>query len=113
MHFLALHLGATIKSALKLIKAEKKDLLVAKQIEITNNILKYLTQEISQYEFADDLVYAEGLILEGVLDKLNSKYADVSLHLREIMPLTRLTQSELFTGGNVGLSLDAELKKGN
>lgn len=111
VHFLALHLGAAIKSALQLIKAEKKDLLVAKQIEITNNILKYLTQEISQYEFADDLVYAEGLILEGVLDKLNSKYADVSLHLSEIMPLTRLTQSELFTGGNVGLSLDAELKK--
>ena len=111
VHFLALHLGAAISSALKLIKAEKKDLLVAKQIEITNNILKYLTQEISQYEFADDLVYAEGLILEGVLDKLNSKYTDVKLHLSEIMPLTRLTQSELFTGGNVGLSLDAELKK--
>ncbi|AYO58858.1 hypothetical protein CO230_04165 [Chryseobacterium sp. 6424] len=111
VHFLALHLGAAIKSALKLIKAEKKDLLVAKQIEITNNILKYLTQEISQYEFADDLVYAEGLILEGVLHKLNSKYTDVKLHLSEIMPLTRLTQSELFTGGNVGLSLDAELKK--
>lgn len=111
VHFLAMHLGAAIKNALKLIKTEKKDLLVAKQIEITNNILQYLTQEISQYEFADDLVYAEGLILEGVLDKLNSKYTDVKLHLSEIMPLTRLTQSELFTGGNVGLSLDAELKK--
>lgn len=111
VHFLAMHLGAAVKRALKLIKAEKKDLLVAKQIEITNNILQYLTQEISHYEFADDLVYAEGLILEGVLDKLNSKYTDVKLHLSEIMPLTRLTQSELFTGGNVGLSLDAELKK--
>ncbi|WP_228451028.1 DEAD/DEAH box helicase [Marnyiella aurantia] len=104
-------MGAAIKSALKLIKAEKKHLLVAKQIEITNNILKYLTQEISQYQFMDDLVYAEGLILEGVFDKLNSKYTDLKLHLSEIMPLTRLTQSELFTGGNVGLSLDAELKK--
>lgn len=111
VHFLAMHLGGAIKSALKLIKAEKKDLLVSKQIEITNNILKYLTQEISNYEFTEDLVYAEGLILEGVLDKLNSDYSDVKLHLSEIMPLTRLTQSELFTGGNVGLSLDAELKK--
>src|SRR3546814_20730369 len=27
------------------------------------------------------------------------------------MPYTRLTHSELFTGGNVGLSLDSELKK--
>ena len=48
VHFLAMHLGGAIKSALKLIKAEKKDLLVSKQIEITNNILKYLTQEISK-----------------------------------------------------------------
>lgn len=111
VHFLAMHLGGAIKSALKLIKAEKKDLLVSKQIEITNNVLKYLTQEISNYEFTEDLIFAEGLILEGVLDKLNSNYSDVKLHLSEIMPLTRLTQSELFTGGNVGLSLDAELKK--
>lgn len=111
IHFLSLHLGGAIKNALKLIKADKKDMLVSKQIEISNNILKYLTQEISNYEFTEDLVYAEGLILEGVLDKLNSDYSDVKLHLSEIMPLTRLTQSELFTGGNVGLSLDAELKK--
>lgn len=111
VHFLAMHLGIAIKNALKLIKTDKKDLLVSKQIEITNNILKYLTHEISNYEFTEDLVYAEGLILEGVLDRLNSDYSDVKLHLSEIMPLTRLTQSELFTGGNVGLSLDAELKK--
>ena len=111
IHFLTMHLGNAIKNALNLIKSEKKDLLVSKQIEITNKILKYLTQEISNYEFREDLVHADGLILEGVLEKLNSDYTDVKLHLKEIMPLTRLTQSELFTGGNVGLSLDGELKK--
>lgn len=111
VHFLTMHLGKAIKNALNLIKSEKKDLLVSKQIEITNKILKYLTQEISSYEFKEDLVHADGLILEGVLEKLNSDYTDVKLHLKEIMPLTRLTQSELFTGGNVGLSLDGELKK--
>lgn len=111
VHFLTMHLGNAIKNALNLIKSEKKNLLVSKQIEITNKILKYLTQEISSYEFKEDLVHADGLILEGVLEKLNSDYTDVKLHLKEIMPLTRLTQSELFTGGNVGLSLDGELKK--
>ena len=111
VHFLTMHLGKAIKNALNLIKSEKKDLLVSKQIEITNKILKYLTQEISSYEFKEDLVHADGLILEGVLEKLNADYTDVKLHLKEIMPLTRLTQSELFTGGNVGLSLDGELKK--
>ena len=33
VHVLPMHLGVAIKNALKLIKAEKKDLLVAKQIE--------------------------------------------------------------------------------
>jgi HKD family nuclease len=31
--------------------------------------------------------------------------------LKEITPYTRLTHSELFTGGNIGLSLESELKK--
>ena len=63
VHFLTMHLGKAIKNALNLIKSEKKDLLVSKQIEITNKILKYLTQEISSYEFKEDLVHAECIIL--------------------------------------------------
>lgn len=111
VHFLSLHLGNAITNALKLIKVDKKELLVEKQIEISNNLLKYLTLQIANYNFEDDLVAAEGIILEGVLDRLNSDYSDIKLHLNEITPVTRLTQSELFTGGNVGLSLDSELKK--
>lgn len=111
VHFLSLHLGKAISNALKLIKTDKKELLVEKQIEISNNLLKYLTQQISNYQFEEDLLDAEGRILEGILDRLNSDYTDIKLHLSEIMPVTRLTQSELFTGGNVGLSLDSELKK--
>src|SRR5690606_19236898 len=88
-----------------------KDLLVAKQIEISNNLLRYLTQQISLYNFEEDLLDAEGRILQGVLDQLHSDYTDIRLHLKEITPLSRLTQSELFTGGNVGISLESELKK--
>lgn len=109
--YLSAHLNKAIANALKAIKVEKKDLLVAKQIEISNNLLRYLTQQISQYNFEADLLDAEGRILQGVLDRLHSDYTDIRLHLKEITPLSRLTQSELFTGGNVGLSLDGELKK--
>ena len=32
-------------------------------------------------------------------------------HLKEITPYTRLSQSELFTGNNAGISLESEIKK--
>lgn len=110
IHFLTLHFTKAFKSALNLIKADKKN-FVSRQIEITNKLLEYLSENISDYEFSEDLVADGGYILEGVLDKLNSDYKDVSLQLKEIMPATRLVQSELFVGGNVGISLESELKK--
>lgn len=110
--FLGKHLGAVIMAALNLIKSNKEGpTIVEQQIEITNKILIFLSQEIEQYQFDQDLLDAQGRILEGVFDKLNNDYVDLKLHLNEIMPRTRLTQSELFTGGNVGLSLESELKK--
>ncbi len=110
--FLGNHLSAAISNALKVIKIEKGDLgLVEKQIEITNNLLKYLSQQIDTYEFQDDLVAAEGNILEGVLKRLEGDYSDLKIRINEIMPSSRLTQSELFTGGNAGISLESELKK--
>lgn len=110
VHFLSLHFNKAFQNALHLIKAKKSD-LISKQIEITNKLLEFLSKEIENYEFKDDLVYDGGKILEGILNKLNSNYTDLSLELKEIMPFTRLTQSTLFVGGNEGLSLDSELRK--
>ncbi len=110
--FLGKHLSSVIMAALKMVKSTKEvTSIVERQIEITNKILIFLSQEIEQYQFDHDLLDATGHILEGVFDKLNSDYVDLKLHLNEIMPSTRLTQSELFTGGNVGISLESELKK--
>ncbi len=110
VYFLSLHLAQAISNALKQIRGAKTE-LVSKQIEVSNNILKYMTQQIENYDFNEDLILAEGKILEAVFDKLTSNYHDFKIQFKEMMPTTRLTQSELFTGGNVGLSLDSELKK--
>ena len=110
IHFLTIHFTKALKNALNLIKADKKN-FVSRQIEITNKLLSYLSENISDYEFSEDLIADGGFILEGILDRLNSDYKDVSLQLKEIMPTTRLVQSELFVGGNQGVSLDSELKK--
>jgi len=103
---LAQHLSWAIQRALTMIKAD-----VTKQIEIANQIVLLLKAEIDKYEHEEDLIDASGQVLKAVFDRLNSHYPNLDLRLKEIMPYTRLTHSELFTGGNVGLSLDSELKK--
>lgn len=105
---LAQHLYRTVKNALSLIKSERQ---IEEQIHIANKIILLLKEELNNEDFDDDLITVEGEILNAVFSKTDSHFVDLNLRLKEIMPHTRLTHSELFTGGNVGLSLDSELKK--
>lgn len=107
---LSLHLLNSIQKAFKSIR-EKKDLKLERQIEVSNRLIQILHQEINEYDFKEDLIDENGEILKAVFNKIDSHYTNLDLRLKEIIPLTRLTQSELFTGGNVGLALDGELKK--
>lgn len=103
------HLSRTIKGALELLKGEHQ---IEHQIEIANKIIKFLKVELRNNEFDRDLIESEGEILKAVFTKIDAHFADLDLHLKEITPYTRLTHSELFTGGsNTGLSLESELKK--
>ncbi len=102
------HLSKTIKLALNSIKGEHQ---VETQIEIANKIIRFLKEVIIDESFDDDLVNVEGKILKAVFSKIDNHFSDLDLHLKEITPYTRLTHSELFTGGNVGLSLESELRK--
>lgn len=105
---LSQHLSHTIKHALDYIKGENQ---LETQIQISNKIILFLRDEINKEEFNDDLIKIEGEILKAVFAKIDAHFTDFNLHLKEITPYTRLTQSELFTGGNGGLSLANELKK--
>lgn len=49
--------------------------------------------------------------MKAIFTKIDAHFSDFELHLKEITPYTRLIHSELFTGGNLGLSLESELKK--
>lgn len=105
---LAKHLSSTIKRALDFVKDENP---VGRQIEIANKIIEVLRDELDKEEYSSDLIKTEGEILKAVFSKVDAHFSNFDLHLKEITPYTRLTQSELFTGGNVGLSLESELKK--
>ncbi|SDR76212.1 Superfamily II DNA or RNA helicase [Polaribacter sp. KT25b] len=105
---LSKHLSKTVKQAFDLIKGQNK---VEEQIKIANKIIKLLKQELKKQDFDEDLVHVEGEILKAVFSKTDAHFSNLDLHLKEITPYTTLTQSELFTGGNGGLSLESELKK--
>lgn len=105
---LSTHLAQTIKNALNYVKAENQ---IEAKIEIANKIILFLKEELQKEEFDNDLIAMEGEILKAVFTRIDAHFSDFNLHLKEITPYTRLTHSELFTGGNVGLSLESELKK--
>ena len=103
------HLSKTIKGALDVLKGEHQ---IELQIEIANKIIQFLKVELKDNDFDKDLIQSEGEILKAVFTNIDAYYSDLDLHLKEITPYTRLTHSELFTGGsNTGLSLESELKK--
>ncbi len=105
---LSKHLSQTIKQALHYVKGENQ---LELQIDIANKIILFLKEELQQKEIEHDIIELEGKVLKAVFSKIDAHFSDFDLHLKEITPYTRLTHSELFTGGNVGLSLESELKK--
>lgn len=104
---LSKHLAKTLKQAFGFIGKTKVD----EQIKIANKIIILLKEELNKQEFEEDLINVEGEILKAVFSKTNAHFSNLDLRLKEITPYTTLTQSELFTGGNGGLSLESELKK--
>lgn len=84
---------------------------IEQKIKLVNSAISHLSEHIINEEFEEDLVAEEGKLLNAVFKKLNADFGDLELHLKQITPLTRLAHSELFTGGNVGLSLVSEIKK--
>ena len=105
---LSKHLSQAIKNALNYVRGENQ---LELQIEIANKIILLLKEELKKEEFNNDLIAIEGEILKAVFSKIDAHYSDFDLRLKEITPYTRLSYSELFTGGNGGLSLESELKK--
>ncbi|MDO8727620.1 MAG: hypothetical protein Q7J35_16260 [Candidatus Methanoperedens sp.] len=105
---LSQYLGEVINRALSFIADENS---IEQQIEISNKIIRLLRDELEDIDFEDDLIAVNGKILNAIFSKLDSNELINEDYLKKITPFTRLTQSELFTGSNIGISLESELKK--
>jgi hypothetical protein len=106
--YLSQYLAETITFALNSIKGDDD---ILKKIEISNKIIQILVQELPALKFSGNIIENDGKLLQAVYTKLDSSYPDLSERIKQIMPYTRLTQSELFTSSNSGISLESEIKK--
>lgn len=105
---LSQHVSRLLNYALSLITGDDG---IEHQIELSNKIIRVLRTELDHADFDEDLVSVNGKILNAVFTKMDAPFSDFEKHIKEITPFTGLGQSELFTGSNVGLSLESELKK--
>lgn len=82
------------------------------QIHLANTIVKWLSKHIKDEELiSENLLDSQGKILTALFDKSNPISADLPKYVESIMPITGLSQSELFCGSNVGVSLETEIKR--
>jgi len=85
---------------------------INEQISLANTIVQWLSKHIRDEELiSENLIDSQGKILTALFDKANPIAADLPKYVESIMPITGLTQSELFCGSNVGVSLETEIKR--
>ena len=107
-NFLTQYISNFINHSLNSISGENS---IETQINIINKIILLLQNEIEKQDFKDNLLDINTSILKAVIPKLDSHIKDFDTYIKEITPYTGLTQSELFTGSNAGVSLESEIKK--
>jgi hypothetical protein len=107
--YLSRFLGVVLQSTLDALPNE--DDRIARQIEISNALIRWLAEYVRDAELSENLIASQGQILTALFAKNNPVAADLKNHVAKITPLTGLSQSELFTGSNVGLSLESEIKR--
>ena len=67
--------------------------------------LRCPSDEVGKQDFTQNIVDLNGNLLKAVLPKIDSDIVNFDNYIKEITPYTGLTQSELFTGSNAGVSL--------
>ncbi|MBP3193476.1 DUF3427 domain-containing protein [Natronogracilivirga saccharolytica] len=84
---------------------------IKQQIQLCNELIERLNQSTRRLDLSEDLIEAGGQVLTAVFDQNNAPFSNLEEHLKRITPVTRLTQSELFTGSRAGITMESELKK--
>lgn len=75
----------------------QSDKRITEQISLANTIIHWLSNHLNKSEFiSENLIDSRGKILTALFDKANPIAADLPKYVESVMPLTGVTQSELF-----------------
>ena len=100
-----------IQQAFQQIAEERDELAKAKMIDLANALIKLISDKLNDADFLTDLIDPKGELLKGFFKKAYFNHADVDGFFAEVFPFTGLSESELFTGSKLGISLESELRK--
>lgn len=106
--FLSQYLHRVINFAFSTLRGDD---VVSKQIKLSNKIIELLDKELTKQQLEQDLIDTQAELLTAIISKVNNPIEDFENYQTLITPYTRLSQSELFTGNNAGISLETEIKK--
>ena len=82
------------------------------QINLANSLVLWLKNHIKDDALiSENLIDSQGRILTALFNTENPIAANLEQYSKDIYPLTGLSQSELFSGANAGISLETELKR--
>lgn len=84
---------------------------IQQQISLCNALIKWLSDYLKNNEFSENLIETKGLLFTALFSKENPIECDLKKYVEKITPFSGLSQSELFTGSNAGISLESELKR--
>ncbi|MBB1423841.1 DUF3427 domain-containing protein [Pseudoalteromonas sp. SG43-7] len=108
--WLSRFLGKLVEHAIDAIPNSSERL--QEQINLANNLVLWLKDHIRDDELINEnLIDSQGRILTALFNTQNPIAANLKDYSHDIFPQTGLTQSELFSGANAGISLETELKR--
>ncbi|WP_289107898.1 DEAD/DEAH box helicase [uncultured Pseudoalteromonas sp.] len=108
--WLSRFLGKLVEHAINAIPNSNERL--QEQISLANSLVLWLKDHIRDDELINEnLIDSQGRILTALFNTQNPIAANLKDYSSDIFPLTGLTQSELFSGANAGISLETELKR--
>jgi len=81
------------------------------QVKLSNSLILWLKNYLDDTDLSEQLIDVRGQLLTALYETQNPVAADLKEHVSKVTPLTGISQSELFTGSNMGLSLESEIKR--
>lgn len=107
--YLSRHIARVFELALE--RFPKDSQRVQNQVMLVNRLITWLQTNVSGEDLSEALLDESGALLNSVFSKTDPIASDLAKYAKEITPHTGLSQSELFTGANAGISLESELKR--